>query len=447
MQVNSHRMRSGMVRGDVTRRRERARGAAVDRSAAACRYSNDRAGARQGPPPSLRKRTRKSVPHAGKCMTPSTTHAADFRWAGRRRWLVGAEAAEPSCAAVRRHPTCRPPRSSDCAGSCRGNGRTWCWSWWRCDGGPGQSSRAAERMFFTPLGLEQATDEMVAGLQGPPFRRRRRRCSISARASAAIWLRWPAWAEHRLRSRPEDGGAGRGQRPSCCGRRRHGQRGVMPDVEIAKSATVDVGGARAWHIDPDRRPSGRRTTRVELHEPGVEVIEAMLAQNSNAAIKLAPPPHCSNPGLKRAELEWISRGRECRQLVAWFGELRTCRTAPRDRARHGTVPPRSMVGVPRRAAGRGACRPVSVRARRCRAGRQAGRTLAAEHGLRPIASGVAYWTADRTGRRRGAGCFEVGDVLPFHIKTLKALCAAAASAAWRSRNGASKITPNNCAGN
>src|SRR5205823_4592067 len=71
----------------------------------------------------------------------------------------------------------------------------------------------------------------------------------------------------------------------------------------------------------DRRPTGRRTTRMELHEPDAGAIESLLALNPHAGIKLAPAAQLPPRWMERAELEWINRGGECRQLVAWFGEL------------------------------------------------------------------------------------------------------------------------------
>jgi hypothetical protein len=92
-------------------------------------------------------------------------------------------------------------------------------------------------------------------------------------------------------------------------------------VECAAVDPRRVIDCDAWHIDPDRRPAGRRTTRVELHEPSLEVLNAMLALNGNAAVKLAPAAEVPVPWRGRAECEWISRRGECKQLVAWHGAL------------------------------------------------------------------------------------------------------------------------------
>jgi hypothetical protein len=45
--------------------------------------------------------------------------------------------------------------------------------------------------------------------------------------------------------------------------------------------------------------------------------------------------------------------------------------------------------------------------------------LAAEHGLATIAPTVAYWTGERPIRDPALACFQVFEVLPFRIKTVK----------------------------
>ena len=170
----------------------------------------------------------------------------------------------------------------------------------------------------------------------------------------------------------------------------------------------------------DRAAAGQRA--VELHEPGVEVIEALLVKTATPRSSWLRPPHCPDAWVDAAELEWISRDRECRQLVAWFGQL--TEHAGRRRATvlgNGTVPPRTIVGVAQEEppavgrVGRYLCEPdAAVLA----AGLAA--TLAAEHRLLPIAPGVAYWTADEPVDDRALGCFEVGDVMPLDVKRLKA---------------------------
>jgi hypothetical protein len=161
---------------------------------------------------------------------------------------------------------------------------------------------------------------------------------------------------------------------------------------------------------------------VDLHEPGPETIERLLARNRNGAIKLSPAARMPASWTAEAELEWISRGQECRQLVAWFGDL--ARQPARCRATvlgAGTAAPRSIVGTP------GDEPPIADRIggylfepdAAVLAAKLEG-ALAGEHALAAVAPGIAYWTGDRAIADPALACFEVREVLPFRLKPLKA---------------------------
>ncbi len=173
----------------------------------------------------------------------------------------------------------------------------------------------AERMFFTSLGLEQATDEVIA-------RYKANRYPASATATDI-----------------------------CCGvggdllalAGRGGVRGVdcSPIAALLAAANLEavdsssdgaeifceslqslhMEASQPWHIDPDRRSRGGRTIRVEDHQPGRSEIETLLRAAPNGAVKLAPAATPPAAWQAEAELEWISRNGECKQLVAWFGNL------------------------------------------------------------------------------------------------------------------------------
>ena len=100
--------------------------------------------------------------------------------------------------------------------------------------------------------------------------------------------------------------------------------GVYPaaaEVECRGVEAFDVGDFAAWHIDPDRRPDGRRATAPARYEPAAAQIEQFRVANPHAAIKLAPAAAVGEHWQREAEREWISRDRECRQQVVWFGDL------------------------------------------------------------------------------------------------------------------------------
>lgn len=309
-----------------------------------------------------------------------------------------------------------------------------------------QKFSAADAMFFTPTGLEQATDQWVAAYKAGRFPAGRPLadfcCGIGGDL-AALAGRGPATGIDRSEIAVLLAEA---NLAALCG---------PAAAALSGAKACDVGQATleevaAWHIDPDRRPHGRRTTRVELHEPGLPVIEGLLAGRRDGAIKLAPaaepPPHWQ----REAELEWISRGGECRQLVVWFGELaqsaglrrativkELSEREPRVQlsASGGRQPPdepesgacvqgkvRTIVGRPMQEM------PVAPRLGRFLAEPDAAvlaaeltGALAAERNLAVIAPGSVYLTGDEATPDFALQWFEISDVLPFDVKRLKAL--------------------------
>jgi len=193
-----------------------------------------------------------------------------------------------------------------------------------------------------------------------------------------------------------------------------------------KAEAAHVADVAAWHIDPDRRPGGQRTTHIELHEPSVETIEELLAANPNAAIKLAPGSEPWQAWRDRAEWEWISVDGECRQLVALFGSLGT------DYGKHrATVLTadghRSIGGTPDDALSYDERLPVAELGRYVHepdaAILAAGLITAAarEHGLAQLFPGSAYLTSDAPITDDIAwSSFEVLEALPFDVKKLRA---------------------------
>lgn len=292
---------------------------------------------------------------------------------------------------------------------------------------------AAERMFFTPTGLEQSTDEIVATYKATRFAGRTSvydLCSgiggdlVALAAVAEItdgtatgFDRDPIAAEFAAANAREFGCAN-------------------VSIRADDVTALDLAASDAWHLDPDRRPQGRRTTRVELHEPSAEAIDEMLARNPHAVIKLAPAATWPEAWNERAEWEWISRGRQCRQLVAWFGALATHAGQHRATILSGTPgqgsgsahspsapftahsflgPPGDEVPVASRV-GRYIFEPDAA----VLAAKLSG-ALAAAYQVNAVAAGIAYWTGDTPIDDPLLACFEVETVLPFDIKKLKAL--------------------------
>lgn len=271
----------------------------------------------------------------------------------------------------------------------------------------------AHRMFFTRQLLEQATDAQVADYK------------------AQRWL------------------AGETVADLCCGiggdlmalARRGPVVGIDRDAIAAVLATANcqlagldaaqvrtadaceqqVADFAAWHVDPDRRVEGKRSTRVERHEPGLPVLERLLAQNGHAALKLAPAAKLPERWGEAAELEWIGNRGECRQQMVWFQRL--ARQPGRRSATvfvAGSPDPRTLCGDagldPEVADGLG--RYVFEPHAAVLAADLTG-VLAAQHELQAVSPGIAYLTGDQRITDPALSCFQVVEVLPLDPKHLR----------------------------
>lgn len=279
----------------------------------------------------------------------------------------------------------------------------------------------AESMFFARVGLEQATDELVAAHKAARFLAKLPVadlcCGIGGDAIALA-------ERGDLVAMDRD--------PVALILAEANLKGITTasvqrqTIDANSIAELRLGGFSAWHIDPDRRPAGHRTTKVELHEPGVDVLRALLAANPSGAVKLAPGAEFAEAWWNEAELEWISRGRQCRQLMAWFGKL-----AKSPGMRRATVLA-GQLGEPPQVAG---C-VVGVAEMECEFADRIGRyvyepdaavlaaklegALAQQHALAEIAGGIAYFTADYLVTDGALAAFEVLEAMPYDVRRLKA---------------------------
>ncbi|QEG35656.1 class I SAM-dependent methyltransferase [Bythopirellula goksoeyrii] len=177
-----------------------------------------------------------------------------------------------------------------------------------------------------------------------------------------------------------------------------------------------------WHLDPDRRVDGRRSTHPEFHSPSESTIDSWLEASPHGAIKFAPAAVLSHNWQEQAELEWITRARSCRQLVAWFGEL-----AESPGMRRATViqnqglefQTASFVGDPLCEAplAESISDYVFDTDPSIRASRLTG-ALAVELGCEALFPGEAYLTANHAGNSPLTSCFKVIDALPFRVPKL-----------------------------
>ncbi len=285
----------------------------------------------------------------------------------------------------------------------------------------------AARMFFTRLGLEQATDEWVAAYKASRFTEQRAGLSLSNAPPAIADLCCGIGGD--LSALAQQGPAiGVDHNPIAAHFAAINAGAPVEEIDVAD---FDLNDFFAWHIDPDRRPTGRRTTSLDFSQPNLAIIEQMLARAPRAAVKLAPATKVPDYWTERCELEWISRDRECRQLVAWHGPLAhtpgmrratilpaACHSALSSRPRVGLAP-RTLTGMPNRPIPvvRAVDRYIFDIDAAVLAAHLQG-VLVAEHDLSALAAGSTYLTGPRPIDDAALACFEVSDVLPLEVRRL-----------------------------
>jgi hypothetical protein len=274
-------------------------------------------------------------------------------------------------------------------------------------------ARAAE-MFFARLGLEQATDQWVARYKATRFSAGGKVADLCCGIGGDLLA---LAVDHPVTGVDRD--------PIVAHFAAANARAneLTVSVQTIDLVECNLGEYTAWHIDPDRRPTGKRTTSVDWSSPSREVVEKLIAAVPQAAIKLAPATEVPSEWATACELEWISRDRQCRQLVAWFGDLvkspGECRATMLS---NDGQPLRSVVGKPREAIpscqqlGRFLFEPDAA----ILAAKLTG-TLASELELAGVAPGIPYLTADAAIFDPAIACFEVDEVLPLQVKQLAKL--------------------------
>ncbi|MGI9516856.1 MAG: hypothetical protein ACR2NP_07430, partial [Pirellulaceae bacterium] len=96
--------------------------------------------------------------------------------------------------------------------------------------------------------------------------------------------------------------------------------GVNPDVVCRQAEGFDLDQSALFHIDPDRRATGKRTTRAEHFAPNVSFLTELIENHQHGGIKLAPASDIP-VDWQHAERQWIGNRNECKQQMLWFGRL------------------------------------------------------------------------------------------------------------------------------
>ena len=214
----------------------------------------------------------------------STQSLADYRWlvSPDGRALFG-RAPRPSPTSLPGQRRLRADLTADRARPRRRTSRP-------AGAGSQKIRQTPERLFFTPVGLEQATDGWTAAYKAGRFPAGGRVidfcCGIGGDLMA-LAARGPAHGVDR------DPVAALFAEANCRAlaqtlRSRPARQGPAVTVSVGEVASSRLSADDFWHIDPDRRATGRRTTHVELHDPPAEVIDDLLAAAPAGAVKLAP---------------------------------------------------------------------------------------------------------------------------------------------------------------
>jgi len=322
----------------------------------------------------------------------------------------------------------------------------------------GKFGEWAEQMFFTDIGLQQTTDRWIAAHKAAHFPLSSTACDLCCGIGGDL----QGLANRGNQTEETRPGASRTTNGRTIGWDLAPPMALMAginvrvgleniDSQVAETRTGDVqslalpAGA-LWHLDPDRRYQGQRSIRVEMHHPGPGVVARLRKTHPEGAVKLAPACQVPEDWADSAELEWISHARECRQLVAWFGDLAAC---PGQR-RATILAPSQAHTRPQRGQ-----QETCVGSQRSEAMvshslvGQAGRLLPSArtlgpflfdpdpavlaanllgelgqlHGLSTLAAGGAYLTADHPVDDPLLTCFEVLEQFPLRVRPLTKLLA------------------------
>ena len=280
-----------------------------------------------------------------------------------------------------------------------------------------QKFHNSESMFFTKLGLEQSTDEQIAGYKTQQIPESYRVADLCCGIGGDL-----------IQLSEQHSTTGFDLDPLICHLAEHNCRvnDVIADIQQADVMNIDaeLSGFDFVHVDPDRRVSNERHTQVESYQPPLSFLESLREQGVALCIKLAPGSEVPHHWLADCKTEWIESRRECRQQVLWLDES----VEPGSRCATEV----SNNGVKWQVYGsRGEPTSWSYEVRRfiyeprpsvLAAG--IADSVAQQMQLEAIWPDVVYWTSDSLHDAPWAGVFEVEEVLPFDVRKLREYFAA-----------------------
>ncbi|MFF3845197.1 methyltransferase domain-containing protein [Streptomyces sp. NPDC002328] len=271
-------------------------------------------------------------------------------------------------------------------------------------------ARDAERMFFTPNGVEQSTRATVAAYRAERFKG----LGVTSVADLCCGIGGDAIALARAGIRVL--AVDRDPVTAAVARANMEALGLADLVEVREAdvTDVDTAGHDAVFVDPARRGGRGRIFDPEAYSPPLSWAVEAARVAAHAALKVAPGiPHEAVPA--EAEAEWISDGGDVKEAVLWFG------TTP-GAVRATLLPgPRTLLSAglpnpPVRPVGRYLYEPDGA-VIRAHLVADVARDL--DGGL--VDETIAYVTADDLRPTPYAAAYEITDQLPFNVKKLKAL--------------------------
>ncbi|MGW1879954.1 class I SAM-dependent methyltransferase [Streptomyces sp. NPDC001975] len=273
----------------------------------------------------------------------------------------------------------------------------------------------ADRMFFTPNGVEQSTRASVASYRAESLR------ALGVRTIADLCCGIGGDAIALARAGIRVLAVDRDPSTAAVARANAEALGLDDLIEVREAdvTQVDTAGYDAVFVDPARRGGRGRIFDPEAYSPPLSWAVEAARQASCGVLKVAPGiPHEAIPA--DAEAEWISDGGDVKEATVWFG----ARVTPGAR-RAVLLPsgagvwasPDSMLPNPEvRPVGRYLYEPDGAV---IRAHLVAEVAADLDGGL--IDPTIAYITADERHMTPYASAYEVTDQLPFNVKKLKAL--------------------------
>ncbi|MEU5030002.1 THUMP-like domain-containing protein [Streptomyces milbemycinicus] len=270
----------------------------------------------------------------------------------------------------------------------------------------------AQRMYFTPNGVEQATRASVAAYRADRFVELDVRrvadlcCGIGGDAIAFARAGIPVLAVDRD--------------PLTCAvvRANAEALGLTELIEVRRAdvTETDTSGCDAVFVDPARRGGRGRVFDPEAYSPPLSWAVQAARTAPHAALKVAPGiPHEAVP--EDAEAEWISDHGDVKEALLWFGTARPGMRRATLLPDHHTLLGTPLLPDPEPGpVGRWLYEPdgAVIRAHLVA-------DVAARIGGRLIDPTIAYVTADDLRPTPYAHAYEITDVLPFNLKKLKAL--------------------------